>query len=172
VRSRGSPGGITRAVEHEIESLGYQYPIGATTIARDISNELAPDRVVALLSGFFALLALLLASVGLYGLTSYAVTRRTREVGIRAALGARPAILLWGVLRDTLTLVLAGIALGIPCALAASRLIARMVFGISPSDLPTVVLVSVVLLGVAAFAAYVPARRASRIDPMVALRHE
>jgi predicted permease len=172
VRSRGSPGGITRAVEHEIESLGYQYPIGATTIARDISNELAPDRVVALLSGFFALLALLLASVGLYGLTSYAVTRRTREVGIRAALGARPAILLWGVLRDTLTLVLAGIALGIPCALAASRLIARMVFGISPSDLPTVVLVSVVLLGVAAFAAYVPARRASRIDPMVALRTE
>lgn len=172
VRSRESPESMTRSVEREIDALGYQYPVGAKTIAEDVSNELASDRAVTVLSGFFALLALLLASVGLYGLTSYAVVRRTREVEIRAALGARSAVVLWSILRDTPVLVLAGIAVGIPCALAASRLIARMLFGVSPADLPTMILVASVLLGVALLAAYLPARRASRIDPMIALRTE
>jgi predicted permease len=172
VRSSESPAAMTRSLEREIDSLDIQYPVGAKTVAEDVSNELASDRAVAVLSGFFALLALLLASVGLYGLTSYTVVRRTREVGVRAALGAQPAALLWAVLRDTLALVLAGIALGIPGALAASRLIARMLFGFSPSDLPTIILVAFVLLAVAALAAYLPARRASRIDPMTALRTE
>jgi predicted permease len=172
VRSRQSPEVITRTLEREIDSMGYQYAVGATTIAGDVSNELAPDRVVAVLSGFFAVLALLLASIGLYGLTSYAVNRRTREVGIRAALGARPASLLWTILRETTALVLAGIVLGIPCALAASRLMARMLYGTSPSDFLTTILVPLLLLVVAVFAAYLPARRASRIDPMIALRTE
>ena len=172
VRSRESPEAITRTVEHETDAIGYQYAAGARTIAEDVSNELATDRVVAVLSGFFAVLALLLASIGLYGLTSYAVSQRTREVGIRAALGAGPATLVWTILRKTATLVLAGIGLGIPCALAASRLIAGMLFGISPSDAPTVVMISSVLLAVALLAGYLPARRASRIDPMVALRAE
>ncbi len=172
VRSRESPEAVTRTVEHDVESLGHDYPVGVRTLAQEVSSELVSDRVVAVLSGFFAALALLLASVGLYGLTSYAVTRRTREVGIRAALGAGPATLLRAVLRDTLRLVLAGIALGIPFALAVSRLIARMLFGVSPSDLPTIAFVSLVLLVVAVLAAYLPARRASRIDPMVALRTE
>ena len=172
VRSRESPGAITGTVEHEIDAIGRQYVVGARTVAEDVSRELAADRVVAVLSGFFAVLALLLASIGLYGLTSYAVSQRTREVGIRAALGARPGSLLWTILRETATLVLAGIALGIPCALAASRLIAGMLFGISPSDVPTVAAVSSALLAVAVFAAYLPARRASRIDPMIALRTE
>lgn len=172
VRSREDPEAVTRAVESDVESLGYEYPVDAKTITQDVSNELAADRVVAALAGFFAVLALLLASVGLYGLTSYTVTRRNREVGIRAALGARPSVLLWTILRDTLALVLAGLAIGVPCALAAGRLIARMLFGISPSDLPTLLGVSSVLLGVALFAAWLPARRASRIDPMIALRTE
>ena len=172
VRSRESHGALTRTVEHEIDAIGRQYVVGARTVAEGVSSELAADRVVAVLSGFFAVLALLLASMGLYGLTSYAVNQRTREVGIRAALGARPDSLLWTILRETATLVLAGIALGIPGALAASRLIAGLLFGISPSDVPTVAVVSSVLLAVAVSAAYPPARRASRIDPMTALRTE
>ncbi len=142
------------------------------TVAQEMSQALVEDRVVAMLSGFFAALALLLASVGLYGLMSYAVTRRTREIGIRVALGAQRPTVLWFVLRESLALGLLGIALGIPCALAASRLIASMLFGISSGDLLTIAAVSLLLLAVALFAGYLPARRASRIDPMVALRTE
>ena len=125
-----------------------------------------------MLSGFFAALALLLASVGLYGLMSYTVTRRTREIGIRVAVGAQRQNVLWLVLQETLTLALLGIAIGIPAALAATRLIAKMLFGLSPSDLPTITAVSLLLLLVALFAGYLPARRASAIDPIVALRTE
>jgi putative ABC transport system permease protein len=125
-----------------------------------------------MLSGFFAALALLLPSIGLYGLMSYAVTRRTREIGIRVAIGAQRQNVLWLVLRETLALALLGIAAGIPSSLAATRLIAGMLFGLSPSDLPTILCVSLVLLLVALFAGYLPARRASAIDPNVALRRE
>jgi len=103
---------------------------------------------------------------------SYAVTRRTREIGIRVALGAQPGKVLLIVLRETLALALLGIALGIPCALAASRLIASMLFGLSPNDFPTLVTVSLLLVAVALLAGYLPARRASVIDPIAALRTE
>jgi len=170
LRTRGAPDAVARIVGREIESLGHEYPLRAKTVEEEVSLTLARDRVVAVLSGFFAVLALLLASIGLYGLASYAVARRTREIGIRTALGARPATVRWGVLRSSLRLALAEIALGIPCALGASRLIASMLFGISPGDLPTIIVVSLLLLAVALLASYLPARRASRIDPMVALR--
>jgi ABC-type antimicrobial peptide transport system permease subunit len=137
-----------------------------------ISAQLVGERVTAMLSGFFAALALLLASIGLYGLMSYAVTRRTREIGIRVALGAQRENVLWIVLRETLALALLGIAIGIPSALAATRLIASMLFGLSASDLPTITGVSLLLLLVALLAGYLPARRASSIDPMDALRAE
>src|SRR5208337_5488147 len=156
----------------EIESLGHEYPLSTKTIPQEVSQALVEERVIAMLSSFFGALALLLASVGLYGLMSYAVTRRTREIGIRMTLGAPPRTVLWAVLRDVLALALFGIALGIPCALAASRLIASMLFGLSSHDLPTVAAVSLLLLVVALFAGYLPARRASRIDPMVAVRME
>jgi predicted permease len=172
VRSARDPAALARAVGREIESFGQEYPLNAKTLGQRAGEALAADRVVMLLSGFFASLALLLASIGLYGLTSYAVTRRTREIGIRTALGAQPAAVRWGVLRDALVLALAGIAIGIPCALAASRLLAGMLFGVSPADLPTIAFVSVSLLAVALLASYLPARRASRIDPMAALRAE
>jgi ABC-type antimicrobial peptide transport system permease subunit len=103
---------------------------------------------------------------------SYAVTRRTREIGIRVAVGAQRQNVLWLVLRETLALALCGIAIGIPSALAATRLIAGILFGLSPSDLPTITSVSLLLLVVALFAGYLPARRASAIDPMIALRRE
>jgi len=172
VRTKLTPETLARTVGHEIESLGHEYPLRTKTIAQEVSQALVEDRVIAMLSGFFAALALLLASVGLYGLMSYAVTHRTREIGIRVALGAQRPTVLWLVLREALGLGLFGIGLGIPCALAASQLIASMLFGISTGDLPTIASVSLVLLAVALFAGYLPARRASRIDPIVALRTE
>jgi len=133
---------------------------------------LAQERVIATLSGFFAVLAVLLGCIGLYGLTSYTVTRRTREIGIRLALGAQRRSVLWMVLREALVLALFGIAIGIPSALMATRFIASMLFGISASDLQTITVVSLLLLLVALFAGFLPARRASGVDPAVALRTE
>jgi predicted permease len=170
VRTKLAPQTLARTVGQQIESLGHEYALGIKTIAQEVHQALVEDRVIAMLSGFFAALALLLASVGLYGLMSYAVTQRTREIGIRVALGAQPPAVLWLVLREALALGLLGIALGIPCALAASRLIASMLFGVSTGDLPTIASVSLGLLAVVVFAGYLPARRASRIDPIVALR--
>jgi predicted permease len=172
VRIRNAPEALARTVGREIESFGHEYPLSTRTVAQEVDQALVEEHVVALLSSFFAALALLLASVGLYGLMSYAVTRRTREIGIRVTLGAQPQTVLWVVLREALALALVGIALGIPCALAASRLIASMLFGLSSNDLPTVATVSLVLLIVALLAGYLPARRAARIDPMVAVRME
>jgi ABC-type antimicrobial peptide transport system permease subunit len=163
---------MARTAGHEIEAFGHEYPLQAQTVEEEANQSLARDRAVAMISGFFGVLALLLALIGLYGLASYSVAHRTREIGIRTALGAGPAGVRWGVLRDELTLALAGIALGIPCALGASRLVASLLFGVSADDLPTLLAVSLLLLAAALLAGYLPARRASRIDPMVALRTE
>ena len=172
MRTKEAPEALAKTVGHEVESLGHEYVLRTRTVAQTISAELVEERVIAMLSGFFAALAILLASIGLYGLMSYAVTRRTREIGIRVAVGAQRQSLLWLVLRETLTLALLGIAIGIPSALAATRLIASMLFGLTSSDVPTIVAVSMLLLVVALFAGYLPARRASAIDPIVALRTE
>jgi predicted permease len=172
VRTREAPEALAQAVGNEIQSLGHEYPLSTKTVAQEVDQALVEEHVIALLSCFFAALALLLASVGLYGLMSYAVTRRTREIGIRMTLGAPPRRVLWAVLREALALALLGLALGIPCALASSRLLASMLFGLSAHDLPTLAMVSLLLLVVALFAAYLPARRASRIDPMTAVRME
>jgi predicted permease len=172
LRTMGSPEALEKTVGHEVESLGHEYVLRTRTVAQTIDAELVEERVTAILSGFFAALALLLASIGLYGLMSYTVTRRTREIGIRVAVGAQRQNVLWLVLRETLTLALVGIAIGIPSALAATRLIATMLFGLSPSDLPTIAAVSILLLLVALSAGYLPARRASSIDPILALRTE
>ncbi len=172
VRTKEAPEALATTINHEIESLGHEYALRARTMEQMMSRTLVKAHVLAMLSSFFAALALLLASVGLYGLMSYAVTRRTREIGVRVALGAQPQNVLWIVLRETLALALLGIAIGIPCALGASRLIASMLFGLSSNDLPTIVVVSLLLLFVALFAGYFPARRASGIDPIDALRVE
>jgi predicted permease len=172
VRTKEAPEAVARTVRHEIESLGHEYALSTKMVAQEIDQALVEEHVIALLSSFFAALALLLASVGLYGLMSYAVTLRTCEIGIRMTLGAPPAAVLWAVLREALVLALLGIGLGIPCASASSRLLASILFGLSPHDLLTLAAVSLLLLVVALFAGYWPARRASRIDPVAAVRME
>ena len=172
VRTKGDPEALAKTVGSEIDSLGHEYPARTATVDQMMSRVLVNERVIAFLSGFFAALALLLASIGLYGLMSYGVTRRTREIGVRVALGAQQGSVRWMILRETLTLTLFGIAIGIPSGLAATRLIASMLFGLSPSDFSTIVTACLLLLAVAFVAGYLPARRASSIDPILALRSE
>jgi predicted permease len=172
VRTTQSPETLARSASREIDSLGHEYALQTKTVSQIITQDLVEERVTALLSTFFAALALLLACIGLYGLMSYAVMRRTREIGIRVAMGAQRENILWIILRETLALALIGIAIGIPCALAATRFIASMLFGLTSSDPPTIASVALLLLFVALIAGYVPARRASSIHPMEALRRE
>ncbi|PYT32975.1 MAG: permease, partial [Acidobacteria bacterium] len=124
------------------------------------------------LSSFFSLVALLLASIGLYGVMAYAVARRTSEIGIRMALGAEHRSILRMVMLETLLLVIIGAAIGISAALASTRLVSSMLFGLEPTDPMTLATATGVMLAVAACAGYLPARRASRVDPTAALRYE
>jgi len=141
-----------------------------TTVANQASLGLSQERLVAGLTSLLGVLALGLACLGLYGLMSYAVRRRTAELGIRVALGAPPARVLWMVFRESQVLVVAGLAIGLPLVFAASRLMSTMLFGVSAGDPSTVAAAALVLASVAAMSGYFPARRASRVDPLVALR--
>ncbi|MGH9864483.1 MAG: FtsX-like permease family protein, partial [Candidatus Acidiferrales bacterium] len=163
---------VVPSVRQVIDALGRHTALSVKPLTEVVDRSILQERVTALLSAFFGALALLLAAIGLYGLMAYNVTRRTRELGIRVALGAEPASILCMILRETLILTFAGVIIGVPCALAATRLISHMLFGVTPYDPVTLSAVAVALFAVAAAAGYIPARRAMRVDPMVALRHE
>jgi len=137
-----------------------------------VDHQLSTPSQSTTLLGAFALLALLLASLGIYGVLSYAVTQRTNEIGVRMALGATSGRILVSVGRRGLELTLCGLAIGLVLAVIASRLMTALLYGVRPDYLPTAAVVSVILVGIAAVACFVPARRASRIDPVLALRHE
>jgi ABC-type antimicrobial peptide transport system permease subunit len=128
--------------------------------------------LIARRSTCFGLLAALLACIGIYGLMSYAVTRRTNEIGIRMALGAERSGVLWMVMRESLMLVAVGVVIGIPVALAATRLVSSVLYGLKATDPMTITVSALVMIPVAALAGYLPARRAAKVDPMVALRYE
>jgi ABC-type antimicrobial peptide transport system permease subunit len=143
-----------------------------TSLDEQVGRSIANQRLVAQLSMFFGLLAVFLSSIGIYGVMSYVVTRRTSEIGIRMALGAGRSNVLWLVLREIVILVTGGIAIGVPMAWAGDRLVSNLLFGLQPSDPVTLMSATVVLLMVAAIAGYLPARRASLVNPIVALRCE
>jgi predicted permease len=173
VRATGDAGALVAAIRNVVHSLDPNLPVfDIKTFADHIDESISRERLIALLSSFFGLIALLLAALGLYGVMAHAVARRTREIGVRMALGAQARNVLWLVLRETLFLVAIGIAIGLPVALAAARLIKGFLFGLSANDPLTIALAASLMLAVAALAGYLPARRAASVDPMDALRHE
>jgi predicted permease len=177
LRTTGDPLALVPTVRAAVASVDRNVPLfGIETETQEINDALLQERLFAKLVGFFGLAALLLAAVGLYGILSYAVARRTAEIGIRMALGAQRANVLRMVLRETLLLILSGVVIGIPASFAAARLassvISDLLFGIKATDASTIVFATIVLMAVAAFAGFLPARRATRVDPMVALRYE
>jgi predicted permease len=172
-RYTGDPGAAVSAIRQTIHDVDRSLPISdVTTLDEQVGRSITNQRLVAQLSTFFGLLAVFLSCVGIYGLMSYVVTRRTSEIGLRMAHGAGRSHVLWLVMRESLWLVGLGVAIGVPAALAGDRLVSSMLYGLQASD-PVSLLAGVgVLLAVAAAAGYLPARRAAMVDPMVSLRHE
>jgi predicted permease len=173
VCTQGDPRAVASEIRKVIAGLAPDLPIqDVATLAERVNRLLAQERLIAELTGLFGLLGLLLECIGIYGLISYAVARRIPEMGIRMALGARRASVVWLVLREALILVLIGLVIGIPLVSAAARLVTSLLFGVSPTDPATLAATAVLMLSIAIVAAYLPARRASRVDPMGALRYE
>lgn len=171
VRSK-NPAAIVRMIENAIQSHGQEYSSNAKTLDETGEEMFLEDRGTATLASLFAGLAFLLAGIGLFGLMSYSVTRRTREIGIRIAVGAQRGTILRLILRESLMLSGVGILLGIPCALATTRLIAHVLFGVGVGDPLTFAMAAAMLLLLGAAAGYLPARRAATLAPTTALRWE
>jgi macrolide transport system ATP-binding/permease protein len=170
---QGKPTELTSAIRNEIRAVDSDILLTDTaTLSEQVDRSLVQERLVATLSLFFGVLALLLACIGLYGVMSYDVALRTREIGIRMALGASAGGVVHFVLRSILRWVALGLLLGLGSALVATHWVESLLFGLKPNDPLTIGLALLVLLAVAAIAGYLPARRAARIDPLVSLRHE
>lgn len=173
IRTQGDPLALAASVRSAIAQVDDKLPIvGVNSLSRQFEDSLRQEKLIAQLVSFFGLLALLLACVGLYGVMATTVARRTNEIGIRMALGAEGGRILWMILRETLALVIIGIAIGIPAAVGGARLVSSQLYGLSAADPLTLVVAAVILIAVAALAGYMPARRASRVDPIIALRYE
>ena len=173
VRTAGDPLAALATIRRTVASVDPDLPLaGAATMESLIDSSLGSRRVAMLLLGGFAALALVLASVGLYGVMSYTVTQRAREMGVRLALGAASADVLGLVLRQGVNLTLLGVGIGLVTAVAVTRVMKTMLFGVGATDPLTFVTIPLVLLAVALLATYLPARRATRTDPIVALRAE
>jgi predicted permease len=173
LRTAADPQAILPLIREVVAQVNTNLPLfEVKTESEQIDRLLFQERLVARLSGFFGLLALVLACVGLYGLLSYEVSRRTREIGIRMALGGQPVSVLKLVLREGIVLAIVGAAVGIGVALCVMRYLTSMLYAVHTNDPPTMIAVAVLLTLVALAACYIPARRAMRVDPMVALRHE
>ena len=172
VRTAGDPAGIIPAVRREIAALDRDLPVESGTLEDALGLSLLPQRAGATLLGIFSLLGLVLASIGLYGVVAYAVAQRTRELGIRVALGAEPGNIYRVVLGHGVKLTFLGLIIGIGAALLLARLARGVLFGVSSTDPVTLGSVAAILAAVALLASFIPARRATRVDPLVALREE
>jgi len=173
LRTAGNSLGYASVVREIVREADPRIPMeGLTTQAAQIENEMSQETLFAQLSAAFAMLALAIACVGLYGTTSYTVARRTGEIGIRMALGAQRRTVVWMVLSNVLVLAIVGLAIGLPAALGASKLVESLLFGVKPSDPSAVAMAVAILLSATLAAGYLPARKASRIDPVTAIRHE
>jgi len=173
VRTAGDPLAMADAIRRALQGTPLQLPIlKIDTAYEQLADILVQERMVTTISTLFGALALVLACFGLYGVISYTVARRTNEIGIRMALGATRGGLLRGVLIESLTLVVTGIAVGVPATVGLTRFMAARLFGVGAADPATIVAAVALVIAAAAGAATLPARRASRVDPMVALRCE
>src|SRR5262245_3880818 len=173
LRTAADPTLIIAAVRQAAREIDANLPLyNIKTLARQVDESLAQERLISALSSFFGLLSLLLAGIGLYGILAYAVSRRTREIGVRIALGARPGAVLRMVLRQGLILTLLGVGIGLAASVGATRLLESQLFGVTPTDLVTFVGAPILLLTVALLAGLVPARRATNVDPLIAIRQE
>lgn len=173
VRTAVEPTAVAPSIQREIQALDSEAMISEIrTLPQVIRSQLREDRMFATLASFFALLALALGAIGIYGIVAYRVARRTAEIGVRMALGAQKSDVLWLIMRETLVLLAAGAAIGIPAALAAARLVKSQLFALDPWDPLTIAAASVVLFAAGALAGFLPAQRAASVEPTVALRSE
>jgi putative ABC transport system permease protein len=173
LRTNGDPQSLVAAVRNEVQVLDKNLAVsGIRTMERIISNSIAGSRLVMLLFGSFAAVAMLLAALGIYGVMAYSVTQRTHEIGIRVALGAQARDVLQLVVRQGMKLAILGVGIGLAASFGLTRLMTDLLFGISPSDPLTFAGIAAMLAFVALLACYLPARRAMKVDPMIALRHE
>jgi predicted permease len=172
-RTSGDPLSLVPAAKQELLALDASLAVSRVRSMEQVMAEsIAPEQFNMTIVGLFAAIGLGLAAIGIYGVMSYSVAQRTREIGIRMALGARPGQVLRMALKEGLTLALSGVAIGVAGAYALTRVVSTMLFGVSPTDPATFAIISVVLLGSALGACFMPARRAMKVDPMVALRYE
>jgi predicted permease len=173
IRTGVNPSGLAGAVRSGLYSISKDLPVhDVRTQDEQLDVTLVRERLLATLSGFFSILALLLASVGLYGVMAYSVAQRTNEIGVRVALGAAQWDVIRLVMNETLWMVLIGVAGGIAASLALTRFIASLLFGLAANDPITITLAIALMTAVALLAGYLPAHRASRVDPMIALKYE
>jgi len=173
VRATSDPASLTGAVRSKVQEVDRNQPVfDVATMEERFSQAVAPQRFNALVLGIFSGVALILAGVVIYGVMAYLVTRRTHEIGIRRALGAQPQDVMRLVLRRGAALLLVGMTLGLAGALALTRFLSSLLYGVTVRDPLTFVAVFLILTAVAFVANYVPARRATKVDPMVALRYE
>ncbi len=173
LRTAGDPLALVPTVRRTVHDVDPDVPISdVRTQTQQIAETLMQERLLGRLSSFFGGLAVLLACVGLYGLMAYAVSQRTHEIGIRMALGAKKSDVLRMVVGNGLKLTLVGIAVGATGAFALTRFLSSLLYGINARDPLTFIAVSLILISVALLACYIPARRATKVDPMVAIRYE
>jgi predicted permease len=172
IRANGALAQVAWSIRQEFQQSLPNTPIEIHALTEQVEATLVQERMMATLASSFGGLALVLACVGLYGLLAYSVARRTKEMGIRMALGAQRRRVIGMVVKGAIRLVAIGIAVGLPAAWFASRWVKSMLFGLTPTDPTTIAGAALVLASAALLAAYLPARRAARVDPMTALRHE